>query len=384
MNVNLTIANVLFLSIITINNIHSQNEKIIKVGDVIYNRNIKIENDSIKSYYFFTEEGTCYGVKSKYKNSDLRNLEKIKSSFSNNWTKNEIGYNKDDDGYIIFDKYLCEITNGNYFYKLGYDYLDFDEKGIVLIGKYIDIENSGMHPSTTEKSFQSIDEFLADSEVIKTRSELEISEKERIKIKKLEQEKKIDQEIEKKAQQKIYDTTPIDEIILPYKLTFNLSEIELTNKLKLVFNDRIIKIKKHQLTSFQSYFKISLISFNIISKSGKEELMIDAILLKNKVYSYKYTHYNQESIHQLLEKNQELTLKYNKIYGHDSLVKRTEELEKIVNSENYLSYRYSLDSEFSFDEIAISEIKELIINEEVKYNILQEKIKESKSIRNKM
>lgn len=384
MKLNFTLKILLVLSIITSRNIYSQKTSIIKIGDIVYNQNIKIKNDSIDSYYYFTKEGICYGIKCKYKNTDQNDLERIQNMLSGNWTKNINGSNKTEDGYVAFDKYLCQTTQGNYFYRLGFDYLDVDEKGIVLIGNFIGIENSGLNPSRTEKSFKNLDDFLTNPEVLGTQKELKKLAEERQKIIELEKVEKAKKISENEIKQQIYDSTPIGEIVLPYSLYFNLSEIELLNKLKLIFSDKLLITKKHPSNNFGTNFGTNSTSYIIKDKTGKLELTIVANFYKNKVYSYQYYHEERNLENQLRQKNEDLIFNYNKIYGHDTIFNEKQEYIGKIEGVDYIPSWNLNDSKISLNEIAISEIKELIFNAEVKFNAEQEKLKEAKSIGTKM
>lgn len=365
----------IILAILSIQSLICQNLEIIKIGDIIYDKNLKIQNDSTNSYYFFTEDGMCYGINCKYKNTSLNDLEIIKEKFSSNWTKNPSGSKYDENGNIAFDKYLCESIEGNYFYRIGFDYLDVDNPGLVVIGQYLNIQKSDKKPSRLEVSFTTVNSFLSSEEVIQKQKQLIILDNENTRLKKLESFALREKELELEKLKNIYDSTPINEIILPYKLQFNYTQQELTSKVKQTFNDKVIKIVVNPTNAFQKFLGLNSVSYKIYNKN-QFELEIYALFYKQKAYSYSYEHEDWKLDKELQNKNEELILKYNKIYGHY--------IPEVVEGVNYRIQKPWDNEDFFLRTISVLEVKELVLSEEEKFNQKEKERIENKSIGKKM
>lgn len=304
----------LFLLILS-QSTYSQAKSNTLLGEIIWYENIIIENDSVKQKFFITDKGFCYAIMTKFKNKSIRNLDELKNILiaSNIWN--------DDENY----------EKEKFSYQVSYENLDVDETGLVFSSKMLGLDDDSSigFPTKYWQKERSIQEFLSLPGVIQAQKEL-LSKYE---SEKLQKQNEIELEDAKKLKEQdkiaILNAVPLENIDLPYRFRFGMSELQVLSQLKTLL-EKTSTYKSYEdgpYDQLNKSFGIKYFRYDV--KDGAFSFYVRVKFYKGKAFEFEY-HPSQELDSTLRMKIQTLLKKYNKLAtDHGNDIYETETFEKI-------------------------------------------------------
>jgi hypothetical protein len=278
------------------------------VGKFLIDKNIKITNDTLNILVNVNKKGFCFAT-DIILNKEINKYQNVKRSFSanNNWITNDsiiekklkydefqsfVNYFSHRGRNHRYDNYVSHNTIGNT------DYTIIDsENEIAFLVETNDYENllynlndsNGLSVEENIIEFDNISDAIkflkSESILIKGQDLYNLDKSEKDKI------------LAKRA-------TPINSIELPYKLKFDIDEIELDNilkelfkkfeKLNIVYDSSFLPNKEKGKIKSNSEELLFIKSFSYTMKDEfKSVLEIIVKFYNGKSYSYSFSHRNQ-------------------------------------------------------------------------------------------